>query len=371
MKKVGLITYHASHNIGSMLQTYAMINLIKKRYDLDVEVINFSSLKQQNLYSFYYKNDSFKNVVKNLIITAMYPFFKKRYNDFADFIENSFPLSGEKKSSIEEIDTSQYDILVCGSDQIWNVTCIDFDNAYFLPFGSEKRKIAYAPSLGGKNILKDVKNLDKYKSLLNEIDHISVREKNGIKWLSEMTEKKVSLVPDPTLLFDADFWDNLESSNKVNQRYIFFYGAAYYKNTFQVLKEISKKYNLPIIMFDHKAWVFKGNYFRGLKVSDSTTPNCYLSLIKNAEMVITTSFHGTIFSTIYRKNFWSITFKDTNPDDDRINTLLEQLGLEDRKLFFEDAHSINMLSDVNYESYDKRINQLRKCGFDFLDTAFK
>ena len=68
MKKIGLITYHASHNIGSMMQTYAMLNIIQERYGYEVEIINFSSKKQQELYSFYYKNDSVVDYIINLAI---------------------------------------------------------------------------------------------------------------------------------------------------------------------------------------------------------------------------------------------------------------------------------------------------------------
>lgn len=372
MKKIGLITYHASHNIGSMMQTYAMLNIIQERYGHEVEIINFSSKKQQELYSFYYKNDSVKNVIKNIIITLMYPFFKKRYNDYGDFITNKFPLSGKLLSSTKEVaDISEkYDVLICGSDQIWNVTCKDFDDSYFLPFNKKDKKIAYAPSLGGKNILNDKGNLDKYKGYLEDFDYISVREKNGVNWLSQLTDKEISFVPDPTLLFDNVFWDKLIDDKGYQEKYIFFYGAAYYKDTFKVLREISKKYNMPVIMFDHKAWVFKGNMFKGLKVANSTSPESYLKLIKNAEFVITTSFHGTIFSTIYHKNFWSITFKDTNPDDDRIITLLEQLGFEDRKLFFEEAHLVDLKKPVNYDDYLKNATKIKDNGLNYLDRAF-
>jgi hypothetical protein len=96
-------------------------------------------------------------------------------------------------------------------------------------------------------------------------------------------------------------------------------------------------------MFDHKSWLYKRAFLKGIKVVKSTSPSNYLNLIKNARLIITSSFHGTIFSTIFKKDFWSATFKETNVDDDRLLSLLKEIGMEKRNIYFENMLNIDLL----------------------------
>lgn len=136
MKKVGIITYHASHNIGSMLQTYALQYTLKNRYSCDVEIINFSSVEQQNMYSIFPKIDGFNTLVKNCLNLAFYKVIKSRFDEFEGFIKEHFNTTSKFYNSAEELKELEgvYDYAICGSDQIWNVNCTDFDDAYFMPF---------------------------------------------------------------------------------------------------------------------------------------------------------------------------------------------------------------------------------------------
>jgi hypothetical protein len=249
MIKVGLITFSVAYNIGSLLQTYALQSILKNKYDLDLEIINFSNKKQQEYYSLFYKLNSVRNFFINIIIVFLYPFFIKRRTGFKDFILKKLILSEKLLSTVEEVKNvcNKYEILICGSDQIWNTNCIDFDETYFLPFKGEFRKIAYAPSFGGKNPFTNKNYREKLIKLINDFDFVSIREKNGEGWLSEHTSKEISLVPDPTLLLDGEYWNELLEVNtniideKINENYIFFYGIPYYKDTIKVLSKISKK----------------------------------------------------------------------------------------------------------------------------------
>lgn len=371
MKKVGLITYHASHNMGSMLQTYAMQYILRERFELEVEIINFSNKKQQELYSLINKERSYKGFIKNVAIFILYPMFKRRFIDFESFIKDYFNLTPEAFERTEELTCieNRYDYLICGSDQIWNVSCTDYDDAYFLSFAGNVKKIAYAPSFGGKNIMDNKSSLNKYRDYLNDFDRLSVREKNGKKWVEELTGKNVEIVADPTILLDCNVWENIVGEREFEGDYIFFYGVPFSAKTYDIVREIGRELNMPVVMLDIKSWVYRCNFFKGFKLSKHSSPKDYLSLIKNSKMVITTSFHGTIFSSIFKKDFWTVTFKETNIEDDRINTLLEQLDLQDRKIFIEDHQKYNLNERVDYSGYEKNINELSAKSLKYLEGS--
>ncbi|PQJ66353.1 polysaccharide pyruvyl transferase family protein [Photobacterium angustum] len=370
-KKVGLITYHASHNIGSMLQTYAMQYILTNKYNCQVEIIDFSSKAQQNMYSLFPKINSKNQLIKNGINALAYPILKSRFNDFEWFIDEYFNLTSESFSTTSSLKSlsGKYDYIVTGSDQIWNVNCTDFDDAYFIPFCDKAKKISYAPSLGGKNILKANVDLSKYKKFINDIDYISVREVNGKKWLDEISGRSFDVVADPTILLEKEVWDTLVPEREIQGDYIFFYGVPFSPKTYDYVKEISKKLNMPVVMLDAKSYIYKYNYTKGFTLSKRSRPNDYLGLIKYSKLVITTSFHGSIFSSLFNKDFWAVTFKETNPDDDRIKTLLGQLNLSERLIYIEDHENYNLLESIDYLNFDKDLYEFRKKSFAFLDNA--
>ncbi|WP_415775095.1 polysaccharide pyruvyl transferase family protein [Shewanella oncorhynchi] len=371
MKKVGIITYHASHNIGSMLQTYALQHILINKYNCEVEIIDFSSKAQQNMYSLFPKIDNYKVAAKNIINLISYPILKSRFDDFESFISNYFSLTPESYDELGNLYNldERFDYVICGSDQIWNVNCTDFDDAYFLPFLTKTKKVSYAPSLGGRNILKSDVNLSKYKSYLSDFHRLSVREVNGKKWLDELSGKDFSIVADPTLLPMQKVWEDLASEREIQGDYIFFYGVPFSPITYEIVCQISKELNLPVVMLDAKSWIYRGNFARGITLSKKGSPRDYLSLIKHSKLVITTSFHGSIFAALFNKNFWTITYKETNKDDDRVKTLLSQLDLNERLIYLEDYKQYDMLKDIDYSHFEENLDRFRCTSLDFLSEA--
>jgi hypothetical protein len=371
--KIGVITYHASHNIGSMLQTYALQYILTKKFGCEVEIIDFSSKAQQNMYSIFPKVENYKVLIKNIINFMFYPIIKSRFNDFEKFISNHFKLTKRSYDNLEllsELD-GRFDYVICGSDQIWNVNCTDFDDAYFLPFISSSKKISYAPSLGGRNILTSNVDIEKYKKYINDFDSLSVREVNGKAWLDQLSGRDFSIVADPTLLVSGNVWDELASERLYDGDYIFFYGVPFSPITYDIVVELSKKLDMPIVMLDAKSWLYKGNLFKGIKLSKNGSPTDYLSLIKYSKLVITTSFHGSIFASLFKKNFWTVTYKGTNLDDDRVKTLLDQLGLENRFIYLEDYKKHNILEDIDYSNYDQRLEKFKSKSLGFLAKSIE
>lgn len=376
MQKIGIITFHASHNCGSFLQSYALQKFLLKNH-YESEIINFSNEGQQQFYKIVYKNNSIKNIIKNIILLPRRSILKETFNSYNDFINSKLILSKHEFHTQKELGSYNfsYDTYISGSDQIWNITIDDSDDSYFLNFVQNKKKIAYAPSFGAKRIkdYTDESKYEKYKQYLLNYDYISVREKNGQRWLQEMIQRKVPIVLDPTLLLDRNDYRKIEESydSNISSPYIFYYSPSYDKNINILVKKIAKKYNLKVVAWNPKSYYVKLMNFNGFYLPKRQNPGVYLSLIKNASLIITTSFHGTIFSTIYNKKFWTIKNGGMYGNDDRVITLVEELKIQDRLIPMIFDENFNYMQDVDYIAYNHELQKLRKYSTQFLIEALK
>lgn len=366
MKNVGIITFHNSYNCGSMLESYAMQTIIEKRGG-HAEIINFSNEGQRDLYNVFSKNKDIKSILKNILIFPVRNKVKFNNKKYEEFKNNNFKLS-EEYSTMSDIKEKKYDVVVAGSDQIWNITIQDNDDAYFLPWVKKAKKVAYAPSFGAKNIIKYADDVTKYKKMLNNFDALSVRENNGKKWIKELCGKDVEVLLDPTLLLEKKDYDKIKLKRlSIKEKYIFFYCPSFNRDICKFVKKISEKYGLKVITWSTKSYNYKRVKNFGFDLADYEDPSMYLSLIENAELVITTSFHGTIFSTIYHKKFIVVKNGDMYGTDDRVITLITQLGLEDRLLPYDFDDDYNYFCDVDYKKYEKKLPILKKKAIDFID----
>lgn len=368
-KKVGIMTFHNSYNCGSMLQCYALQTVLKK-LGIRSEVIDFSNEGQQNVYSVFSKNNTIKNIVKNILIFSHAKKIKKNFLSYEEFKNNYFNLTKNSFKNMVDLESLNYDIVITGSDQVWNITIEDGDDAYFLPWLKKGKKIAYAPSFGSKNIIKYSDNIDKYKNYLLDFDYISIRENNGKKWIKELINKDVNVLLDPTLLLDKSDYEKITSTElKLPSKYIFYYSPGFDYRINNLVKAISKKYNLPVIAFNSKNYYVKLMQLQHFLLPKLENPSTYLQLISNATMVITTSFHGTIFSTIFKKNFWTIKNGGMFGEDDRVLTLMENLDLTDRLIDIEFDDNFDYFCEKNFEIYDTNLSELRKKSLQFLNES--
>lgn len=371
MKKVGIITFHASHNCGSMLQAYALQEIIKNRYHCEVEIIDFSNYEQRNLYGiidFRPKKSAVKNTLQK--ITHLPTVIRSRH-DYEEFLHKYFMLSKDKyrKTSQLEVLDGKYDILVAGGDQVWNVRCDDSDLAYFLNFAQKSKKVSFSPSLGATNINKYAKNKQLYKKLLLDFDGISVREKNGQIWLQELLGKDVPIIADPTMLLTAEEWCSSLPVEDIKEKYIFYYAFSYQnKANLENIQKVSRQTGLPVYVIDGKQYRAYGLNKYGFRLYKQTGPLAFLALMKNADLVFSQSFHGTIFAAMFNRNFWAFhnsTIK--NPDDDRATYILHQLGLDDRYINIEHVDEIDIWKEYDGTVVKDKIKSLQKDAFDYLE----
>lgn len=361
MIRAGIVTFQGSNNCGSLLQAYALQKYLMSKLEFDTEIINFSNKNQKEMYAIFNKNNRIKKVIKNLLCLPYYNLLKTHNNDYTYFVNRYLNLSSESyENSNEMADVeNNYDIFIAGSDQIWNIKCYDADDAYFLNFIHHKPKIAYAPSLGAVDINKNTEESEKYKRYICDFKYLSVRERNGKKWIEDLTQRNVSILPDPTLLMPKEFWESLIGDRIISGDYIFYYAFNYPREISKKLRKLSKKMNMPIIMMDAKPWLLRGPKMYGFNITHSSGPLAFLNVMKHAKYVITTSLHGTIFSSIFEKNFWYLKGVLFNENDDRSSFLLEQLNLQSRLIEVEnlDIHRIEI--SPNYETTRNKISMMQ------------
>ena len=253
-------------------------------------------------------------------------------------------------------DGKEYDLVISGSDQVWNFDCNGKDTCYFLgSIDSSVPCVSYAASMA-KVQLNDFEE-QLYKKLLEKFLCISVREAGAAELLQPLTSKKISVSPDPTLLLTKEDWNKIEKKPK-EQNYIFVFMIGNSNKVMLKARELSQKTGCELvcihmdnIKYEHR-W---GTIF-------PCSPDKWLGYIKNAKYVITDSFHGTVFSIIFQKNFTSLVKVDAGKNS-RINSLLKELNLENRAV---SELGDKIPDEIDYNKVEPLLENYRSKGLEYL-----
>lgn len=363
MKKIGLMTWFSYDNFGSLLQCRATMETVKK-LGYDIELVNYlpkDAYSKQKDYSTLIKEYS-KKIIKKFFVKNK----KLNINNMRLFRDNL------KKSKITNTKSelfllnNVYDAFICGSDQIWAPTC--YDENYFLSFVKEDyKKIADAPSIG-LPVIENEFVKENMKTLISKFTHLSTREEQGAKIIENLTRKKAKVVLDPTLLLTKEEWkQDMVDIKYSNYVLTYFLGDnnKYYIESQKIAKNLGKR--LLVIPT-------KSKYLSKKEcLLDDLGPKEFISLIDRADLVLTDSFHGTIFSINFHRPL--IVFKrftDNNlSQNSRIYNILEKLDL--KKLIFDDNSGsiIDFNKSIDYNLIDKKLNILRNDSLEFLKTSLE
>ena len=360
--KIGIITLSASDNCGSLLQTYAL-KILLKQYG-KVDVINFSSKESHAMYDVPHyrglKKIMYSHKIKSLV---------KASQDYSLFRRDYIGMSG-KEYFIEDLEelSQKYDVVVVGSDQVWNVEMRDFSEAFFLGW-TDVKKIAYAPSLGGKH-LKLSKNFEQIKLWLKDISFISVREEEGRQCLEEVIGKKIPKVLDPTLIIDEKEWNCIVGEPLIKEEYIFYYSWAYCEDsTSKIVADTAKKLGLPVYVIDARKWFNKAPDKYCFKLYEHTGPFVFLNLMKYAKMCYVESFHGMVFAYIFKKNYWILdTHENISELDSRLMEFVNILGAKNRILTQYNVDKIDQEQSVIYDN-NEDLEKLKAKSWEYLNQA--
>jgi polysaccharide pyruvyl transferase WcaK-like protein len=313
--KVGIITFHHTPNYGATLQTYALSKILKC-WGHDVEIIDYQPKKIVEFYRRECIIIDKKMQINRRAIDNLIKAFKMRF-----FLLYRMKLSPQKCSERAELKNlaQRYDIIIAGSDQIW---CLDayrgFDPSFFLDFvdGRITTKISYAASFGETTQLGKQKEL--ICQLINQFDAVSVRDSNSLELIKEECNKEATKVLDPTLLIE---YYNILSVPKSKENYLLMYtqkGLTLEQKNF--IKLISKIKNLSIISIGKYNDIATKNVI-------GISPEKWLGYFSQASYIITNTYHGTIFSLVFKKPF-NVFYN--NKKSNKTGDLLKSLDLENR-----------------------------------------
>lgn len=334
--KVGILTFHDAHNYGAVLQAYALKKYIKK-LGYEVKIINY-----------HHKTipDGFPREG-----------YEVRWDKFNEFIQQLTDYEQKVYTTEEELEKLDIDFWICGSDQIWNTEITrGFNKGFFLDFNTNGKKISYAVSMGIPSLPKNEE--EDFKQSINKLDCISVREESLKRYAKKFTEKEVIKTLDPTLLLNAEDYYDLMIENKYGD-YVLIYALGPDKRLTKIAKKIAKKNNIKIIELNDKK---QKKYFCE-QISDAG-PAEFLTLIKNAKVVVTNSFHGTIFSIIFQKEFYTITRLNRNS---RMENILDIVEMRDRLI--DKVKEIDNVKEQNYDKAMKNLEKEKKKSQEFLKKA--
>lgn len=362
--KVGILTYHFANNYGAILQTYAMQSILEKK-GVDVEVLNYVSFVQESHNRLWEKEFRTKAMLRNIIRIPNYAKRKRRIGKFGAFRKNFLHLSKLVNNEKELLDYvgQNIELVIVGSDQVWNPMTDDFDEIYFNIAKSDKRVVSYAASMG-KAVEKD---LDRYRESLSCFERISTREKTGKEIIEEIISgTEVENVLDPTLLLERDRYEELAKRGVgIDGEYILCYylGREEDKKVLKYMKEISRKMNLPVYYINAN----NGRISYQKTAINDAGPEDFLRLIKNATVVFTNSFHATAFSIKLGVPFYNFEKKLSN--DTRKRDLLKRVGITDRAVYDFDT-SMDIKTDIkDIEQANIIINEIKKESEAFINTV--
>lgn len=375
--KIGILTFHFAFNQGAVLQCYAMQRYLESQghqaYVIDYcpayHTVMHSAWRNPFTYSHvFWKKFRNRNLLSRVYLTGrsflrcmVWNITGVDKNNEAAFhrfcgqylhLTDQFKTFNQLKKNPPELDA-----YISGSDQVWNPDLLgqEFDKAYFLSFGKpETHRITYAVSMGKVH---DKVVLAQLKELSEGLDAISLREYS--KEDVESIGRDVHICIDPTFLLNADDYANVESKAEEETPYIFAYGFETNALLKDAIDTAVKKYNCRVINGSPKWLHLDGN----VKVVSGYGPDQFLTFIKNAECVVTNSFHGTAFSIIYKKDFITVPHSTRSK---RMEDLLGKLGISFR-LYGKEEFSITKA--IDYESVSLTLAKLRSHSEEYLRLA--
>lgn len=389
MKTTAIVSCYFQHNYGSMLQAYAtQMVLDKLGYEnetIDISGFNDEIKKAKMVYFvkasltsdiLLSKIGMAKNVLIKKFLKNEYTTLSKiRKQRFDAFCNKYFRLSQKYKSKKELSDLCDrnYSAVLVGSDQLWLPANIAADY-YTLNFVPESvNSIAYSTSFGQSCLPKDSKV--RAQKFLKKIKHISIREESGQKLVKELSGRNVPVVCDPTLLFTGKEWMSIQQEEPlIKEPYILCYFLGNNPPHREFAKRLKENTGCKIV-----ALVHLDEYVRcDTNYADDTPfdidPADFLNLVRNANYVCTDSFHCSVFSMLYRKEFFTFrryTRKTSSSTNSRLDTLFKLSGITGRVMNGDEKIEQCLKEKIDYDTVHKKLEAVREDSYEYLITALK
>lgn len=357
--KVGILTFHNAINYGAVLQAYALQQTVVA-LGAECEIIDYRcpAVEKQYRRKKIKECANWKVYVNDIL--SLHRLDKKK-EAFHNFISQNLILSDQAENVSEK-----YDAVIVGSDQVFNPKNTDGDSMYLLDFNGKTKKIAYAASIGNNaflNLWQEKYKVD-YKTLLGAFHSISFREKEAADFVTQLLGQTYRTVLDPVLLAGNSLWNRFVRPAP-EEEYVFVYNLGNIPLLADFVRKLHRKAGLKVCVANKD---LKGDMMlhRYHNVS-SLSPEDFVRMLSGAKYVVTDSFHGTAFSVLFHKNFYSVVNPGKENTNSRIRCLLEELNLENR--IVSPDGDLNLGTVPNFEEVDRKVQSMRDESLLWLKTA--
>lgn len=376
MKTVGIATIHGICNFGSLLQAYATQATIE-RLGYKSFIINYKYPNEYHVEE-YKKQSPYANNKINFALRLRLALYSRTCREH-NLQKKQFLFAEERKRLLHESELfetkeslqsapPQYDIYLTGSDQVWNPRYMRGDNTFFLDFVHDVPKVAFSASFG-TTVLSEVQKVQA-RPLLNEYLSISLREQSGVGMVKEICGKEANCTCDPTLLLSGEEWAAIFNDKPIIKGeyilcYILTYTADPYPYASKLIRHLQKHLKKKVVVLDESGryWMdFRYKSFR------SYGPRQIVNLFKYASFIVSSSFHGAVFSINFQKDFYSLFLKGIN--DERQESLLKLVGAESRFIRVGDPlPDPSSFKIQNWKEINEKLRTYRDSSILFLKQA--
>lgn len=368
--RIAILTFHRAYNCGAMLQAWALKTVLERMgHTVEFPVLNhvgeeprwrpwFSGFRSGLRWGI----DCIRRFEENLLSIPVTDISYSRYRSFrCHYLPERF-------CSIDELE-KHYDLIIAGSDQIWNPVCAREDAPLFRGEGISAaiRKIAYAASMGDNPLQGE--ELSKVVACLDRFDRISVRERLPVEVLSKFTNRTIDETLDPTLLLTAEDYAEIAGGSVPNEPYLFAYilwTDSFFMNT---IRALAQRLGVRCII----APCYQYSRYRAPKdLTYGISPDRLVQYARHAKYVVAASFHGTVMGVTFNKPFLSLRAQ-VDEHESRPASLLRLTGCEDRLVnptTSLDEMERLLRTEIDPESV-KRLEAARRESLAWLSEAIK
>lgn len=359
--KIGILTFHNAYNFGAVLQAYALQTFLEEKGH-QVEIVDYRNDEVELSYKlFRFKAMPKYNPFRFAAYWITQLFRQKKYNKFKKEVHHLLNESSQVKNINDPI-LAEKDIIVVGSDQLWNRKITGIYDPMYWGYFSKKIKgkvITYAVCMNTDSLTSD--DLQFIKNNLDNFSSLSVREDDLADILRPLTSKKIAISLDPTMMVESGIWHKLIKNTPppFKEPYVLVYAILERKKVIENASNFATLHRMRLVIMSPIADVspFKEYYI-------PTSPIDFIAAIANAEYVITSSFHGLAFSTIFHREVYVM---GDNGKNVRMKSLLRNIGLEDRFVI-----NVNReYNKIDYITVDEKLDKLRSGSQQYLLNAIK
>lgn len=354
--RVGVLTFFEANNCGANLQALALTEAIGEM-GAQCEIIRYRKERPKVSQAFVRKKHGFRGSVHELVVGCMAMQRKKAFSHF----RNKYMAMSRKEYFGEEIleANPRYDVFVTGSDQVWNDRLNERDDAYFLNFVSESsKKCAYAPSFGRNTVFSEERAREVGK-MLADFRLLSGREEDAVRLIGELSGREAPRVPDPVILRPRERWDQVAGKPSRKKPFVFLYTINFTTpEMIRAIQTIESKEEMEVVVHQRQLRHYVSGRHDFMMVPDE-----FLRCVRDAEIILTDSYHATLFSILFHKNFWTFAWDRGKGYDARIAEVLKIYGQTARWVQGELA---DPFLPADHRSTDERVRAERERGLAFI-----